>query len=99
MRCRPRVKPLNPRSTISRIRAGSPDWMIGGMYSLRSAPAQNASSPEPVRIATSTASSSRKSLQTSTIPPVDVGVDRVLRLRAVDRHVRDPIALLVQHLV
>lgn len=40
--------------------------MIGGMYSFRSAPEQKAS-PAPVRIATSTASSSAKSAQTAII--------------------------------
>ena len=41
--------------------------MIGGMYSFRSAPAQKASSPAPVRIATSTESSSAKSAQAAII--------------------------------
>ncbi len=40
--------------------------MIGGMYSFRSAPAQNAS-PAPVRIATSSSSSASKSAQAAII--------------------------------
>jgi hypothetical protein len=43
-----------------------PSATIGGMYSFRSAPAQNAS-PAPVRIATSTASSSAKSAHAAII--------------------------------
>ena len=62
----PRVKPFRPSSTISRMSVGVASAMIGGMYSFRSAPAQNAS-PAPVRIATSTESSSAKSAQAAII--------------------------------
>ena len=67
IRCMPRVKPFRPSSTISRMSSGPASRMIGGMYSFRSAPAQKASSPAPVRMATSTESSSAKSAQAAII--------------------------------
>src|SRR6266540_3874481 len=59
MRWRPRVSPPNPVATLSRTLRGVFCSIQGGMKVLRSAPAQKAS-PDPVKIATSRLSSSRK---------------------------------------
>src|ERR671935_259214 len=93
----PRVTLLSPSSTISRTFAGEASVKMDGMYVFRSAPAQNAS-PAPVR---------DRDVEVVVVPevrpgfdhrPVDVGVDRISRLRSVDRQVGDPTALLVLQL-
>ena len=97
IRCMPRVKPLRPSSTISRIscrgRALDDRRDVGlqvGAGAERVAGAGEDRDVDRVVVGEVGPGLDHQ--------PVDVGVDRVAGLGAVDRHPGDPVALLVQHL-
>ena len=99
-----RVGPIipgrSPRTCAARSSGAIGTTSSPANASLRSPPAQNASSPAPVRMPTSAASSSRKRVHAATSSRRDDGPDRVHPLGPVDRDHRDgPVLLVAQMLV